>query len=36
MEADFATLLRTYRKNMGWSQEEMSQKWSYSLPQELA
>src|SRR5690348_4240652 len=31
MSTDFSSLLRTYRKNMGWSQEEMSQKWSYSF-----
>jgi transcriptional regulator with XRE-family HTH domain len=31
METEFSTLLRTYRKNMGWSQEEMSIKWSYSF-----
>jgi len=31
MENDFSTLLRTYRKSMGWTQEEMSQKWSYSF-----
>ena len=31
MNTDFSSLLRTYRKNMGWTQEEMSQKWSYSF-----
>ena len=31
METEFSTLLRTYRRNMGWTQEEMSQKWSYSF-----
>jgi transcriptional regulator with XRE-family HTH domain len=31
MESDFSTLLRTYRKGMGWTQEELSQKWSYSF-----
>jgi transcriptional regulator with XRE-family HTH domain len=30
-ETEFSTLLRAYRKNMGWSQEKMSQKWSYSF-----
>ncbi len=28
---DFPTLLKTYRKSMGWTQEEMSRKWSYSF-----
>ena len=31
MDTDFSTLLRTYRKSMGWTQEEISQKWSYSF-----
>jgi transcriptional regulator with XRE-family HTH domain len=31
MDMDFATLLKTYRKGMGWTQEEIAQKWSYSF-----
>jgi transcriptional regulator with XRE-family HTH domain len=31
MDEDFSALLRTYRKSMGWTQEELSQKWSYSF-----
>lgn len=31
MEITFSDLLKTYRKNMGWSQEELSSKWSYSF-----
>jgi transcriptional regulator with XRE-family HTH domain len=31
MEPDFPTLLRTYRKGMGWSQEQLAQRWSYSF-----
>jgi|GEM_PF-2434104 transcriptional regulator with XRE-family HTH domain len=31
MEMNFSELLRIYRKNMGWSQEEMSRKWNYSF-----
>lgn len=31
MDSDFSTLLRTYRKSMGWTQEELAQKWSYSF-----
>ena len=31
MSLDFSELLRTYRKSMGWTQEEMSRKWSYSF-----
>jgi transcriptional regulator with XRE-family HTH domain len=31
MENGFPMLLRTYRKSMGWTQEELSQKWSYSF-----
>lgn len=31
MEDKFSTLLRTYRKSMGWTQEELSQEWSYSF-----
>src|SRR5437660_11871661 len=31
MKTDFSDLLRTYRKSMGWTQEEMAQKWSYSF-----
>ncbi len=31
MEKDFSTLLKAYRKGMGWTQEEMAQKWSYSF-----
>ncbi len=31
MENDFSTLLKTYRKSMGWTQEETSEKWSYSF-----
>jgi transcriptional regulator with XRE-family HTH domain len=31
MDNDFTTLLRTYRKTMGWTQEVLSQKWSYSF-----
>ena len=30
MGTNFSELLRTYRKSMGWTQEELSQKWSYS------
>ncbi|MBV9690972.1 MAG: helix-turn-helix transcriptional regulator [Ktedonobacteraceae bacterium] len=30
METNLPTLLRTYRKGMGWTQEEMAQRWSYS------
>jgi transcriptional regulator with XRE-family HTH domain len=30
-DTDFPTLMRTYRKGMGWTQEEMAQKWSYSF-----
>lgn len=31
MDNGFSTILRTYRKSMGWTQEELSQKWSYSF-----
>jgi transcriptional regulator with XRE-family HTH domain len=31
METEFSALLRTYRKNMGWSQGEMAENWSYSF-----
>lgn len=31
MSIEFSELLRTYRKGMGWTQEELSQKWSYSF-----
>lgn len=31
MNEDFPTLLKTYRKSMGWTQEELAQKWSYSF-----
>lgn len=31
MAEDFQTLLRTYRKSMGWTQEEMAQNWNYSF-----
>lgn len=31
MKTDFSDLLRMYRKSMGWTQEEMAQKWSYSF-----
>jgi transcriptional regulator with XRE-family HTH domain len=31
METTFSNLLRTYRKSMGWTQEELSQRWSYSF-----
>lgn len=31
MNEDFQTLLKTYRKSMGWTQEELAQKWSYSF-----
>lgn len=31
MSTDFSTLLRTYRKSMGWTQEELAQQWSYSF-----
>ena len=30
MGINLPTLLRTYRKGMGWTQEEMAQHWSYS------
>jgi len=30
-EDTFATLVRTYRKNMGWTQEQLSEHWSYSF-----
>jgi transcriptional regulator with XRE-family HTH domain len=28
---DFSELLRTYRKDMGWKQAELAERWSYSL-----
>lgn len=28
---DFVVLLKTYRKSMGWTQEETSKKWGFSL-----
>lgn len=31
MDSDFTSLVRDYRKRMGWTQEELSQKWSYSF-----
>jgi transcriptional regulator with XRE-family HTH domain len=31
MNEDFPTLLKTYRKSMGWTQEELAQQWSYSF-----
>ena len=31
MGEDFQTLLRTYRRSMGWTQEEMAQNWNYSF-----
>lgn len=31
MSTDFSTLLRTYRKSMRWTQEELAQQWSYSF-----
>lgn len=31
MDSDFSTVLRAYRKSMGWTQEKMSEKWSYSF-----
>lgn len=31
MSSDFSMLLRTYRKSMGWTQEELAQQWSYSF-----
>jgi transcriptional regulator with XRE-family HTH domain len=31
MDESFPNVLRTYRKSMGWTQEELSQKWSYSF-----
>jgi transcriptional regulator with XRE-family HTH domain len=31
METTFSILLKTYRKNMRWTQEEMSENWSYSF-----
>jgi transcriptional regulator with XRE-family HTH domain len=31
MDTNFPTLLRTYRKGMGWTQEELAQRWSYSF-----
>jgi transcriptional regulator with XRE-family HTH domain len=31
MSANFATLLRAYRKNMNWTQEQLAQNWSYSF-----
>lgn len=31
MDNQFSELLRTYRKSMGWTQEKMSQQWSYSF-----
>src|SRR2546429_9067022 len=31
METTFSTLLKTYRKSMGWTQEAMSENWSYSF-----
>jgi len=31
METTFSTLVKTYRNNIGWKQEEMSEKWSYSF-----
>ena len=31
MEEDFSELLRRYRKNMGWTQAELSENWSYSF-----
>lgn len=31
MEDKFSTLLRSYRKSMGWTQEELSEEWSYSF-----
>jgi transcriptional regulator with XRE-family HTH domain len=31
VDTNFSLLLRPYRKNMGWTQEELSQKWSYSF-----
>jgi transcriptional regulator with XRE-family HTH domain len=31
ISTDFSTLLRTYRKSMGWTQEELAQQWSYSF-----
>lgn len=31
MNEDFSALVRTYRKGMGWTQEELAQQWSYSF-----
>lgn len=31
MNENFPTLLKIYRKSMGWTQEELAQKWSYSF-----
>jgi transcriptional regulator with XRE-family HTH domain len=31
METTFSTLLKAYRKSMGWTQEAISEKWSYSF-----
>ena len=31
MSTDFSTLLRAYRKSLGWTQEELAQQWSYSF-----
>src|SRR5271169_1503342 len=31
METTFSELLRTYRKSLGWTQEETSDNWSYSF-----
>lgn len=31
MDSNFTSLIRTYRKSMGWTQEDLSQKWSYSF-----
>lgn len=28
---DFSAMVKTYRKSMGWTQEELAQKWSYSF-----
>jgi len=31
MNEDFSALVKTFRKSMGWTQEELAQQWSYSF-----
>lgn len=31
MQTEFSTLLKAYRKNMSWTQQELAENWSYSF-----